>query len=142
MSLESLVNGIATALSEKGTMAAAYTWEPQLLGNEFPLLAVRYMNDLSVGGSNEEFLPSRITFQCRIYYPIFDQGEGSEDGLKLAQEACLKADSSFRSALADDPSLEGQAMQSQILNARAYGLQDPEVGNLYVHELNVEVYVH
>lgn len=142
MRIDELINGLAEALANHGDFEARFPYEPGPLGNDFPAITVRYIDDSGDGGgSDEDILPGRVTFAVRVYYPIFDTGDG-EDGLKVAQDQCLSSRGIWMESLAEDRSLDGLAYNVEILGGRAFGLEDPDHGNVYVHETTLNAYIN
>lgn len=142
MRLDQLFKGLASSIMNMGEMEARFPYEPGILGQNFPAITVRYVDDSGdAGGSDEEDLPSRVTFAVRVYYPIFDTGDG-EDGLKVAQERCAEARGTWDADLKENRSLDGLAYNAEIIGARAFGLDDPDLGNVYVHEITLNAYTN
>ncbi len=142
MTLEDALNGVAETLCSLGEYDSRFPYEPGAMGNDYPMITVRYVEDNGdSGGSDEEELPGIIVYAVRSYYPISDSGDG-EDGMKVAQEACLHARSTWLESLKEDRSLGGLAYQVEIMSARAFPIEDADYGNLYAHEMTVNIYTN
>lgn len=145
MTFENLIDYLSGYLVELGDAATRLAYEPNILGNvNYPVVAVQYNADDTefTGGSDELSLPPVVSMVIHFYYPVRTVGRDDEDGLVVAQKETLAANSSFRESLWEDPSLGGLMMRTEIAAGRAYQVEDEDQGDLYTHELTLNIYVH
>ena len=145
MTFEDLIEYLSGYLVNLGDAATRLKYEPAILGNiDFPVVAVQYNADDTeyAGGADEIHLPPLVSMIVHFYYPIRTVGRDDVDGLVIAQQQTLGANSTFREALWEDPSLGGLMMNTEIAAGRAYPVEDEDHGQLYAHELTLNIYVH
>lgn len=145
MTFEDLIDYISGYLVKLGDAATKLAYEPKILGDvDYPVIAVQYNADDTefTGGSNELTLPPVVSMIVHFYYPVRTIGRDSEDGLVVAQKATLQANSTFREALWANPSLGGPMLNTEIAAGRAFPVDDEQQGDLYCHELTLNIYVH